>query len=104
MIALLAVGTIVEARQAKGIPRVGLLLPGTRSTYAIRIEAFQKGLRELGYGEGQNIATEWRFAEGRSDRLPSLGVELVRLNVDVIVTSTTPAAQAVLRATQKPPW
>jgi putative ABC transport system substrate-binding protein len=93
----------VEAQQPKKAPRVGFLMPGSRTTYAVRIEAFQNGLRELGYSEGQNIAIEWRFTEGKSDRLADLAADLVRLKVDVIVTSTTPVAEAVLRATRTIP-
>ena len=103
LIALLSSAAIVEAQDPKKTPRIGILLPGSRSTYAIRIEAFHNGLRELGYVEGQNIATEWRFAEGKSDRFPNFAAELVRLKVDVIVTSTTPIAQAALQATKTIP-
>src|SRR5262252_5151700 len=67
-------------------------------TNTARIEAFRQGLRELGYVEGQNLAIEWRFAEGDVDRLPGLAAELVRLKVDVIVTGgagdTRPATDA----------
>jgi putative ABC transport system substrate-binding protein len=93
----------VEAQQVKNVPRVGFLMPGSRTTYAVRTEAFQKGLHELGYSEGQNIAIEWRFAENKRDRLADLVADLMRLKVDVIVTSTTPVAEAVLRATRTIP-
>jgi putative ABC transport system substrate-binding protein len=62
-------------------------------------EAFKKGLREVGYVEGQNIGIEVRSAEGKPDRLPTVASELVRLKVDVILTSTTPAIQAAKQAT-----
>ena len=58
----------------------------SRSAKTARIEAFRQGLRELGYVEGKNIAIEWRFAEGKLDRLPALAAELVRLKVDIIVS------------------
>ncbi len=100
---LLLTGFAVRAQQPKKAPRIGFLMPGSRATYAVRIEAFQNGLRDLGYTEGQNIAIEWRFADGKSDRLPDLAADLVRLKVDIIVTSTTPVAEAVLRATRTIP-
>ena len=95
--------TGAEAQQPKKIPKVGILLPGTRLTYATRVDAFSNGLRDLGYIEGQSVATEWRFTEGKSERLGDLATELVRLKMDVIVTSTTPVAQAVLRASRTVP-
>jgi putative ABC transport system substrate-binding protein len=100
---LFALCSVAQAQQVKKVPRVGFLMPGSRTTYTARIEAFQKGLRELGYSEGQNIAIEWRFAEGKRDRSADLAADLVRLNVDVIVTSTTPVAEAALRATRTIP-
>jgi len=96
---LLALCMSVEAQQPKKIPRIGFLMPGSRADYAVRIEAFQNGLRELGYIEGQNIAIEWRFTEGKSARLADIAADLVRLKVDVIVTSTTPVAAATASAT-----
>src|SRR5207244_3584263 len=63
------------------------------------IESFRQGLRELGYVEGQNIAIEYRFAEGRPERLPALAAELVRLKVDVIVAGGPPAPGAAKQAT-----
>ena len=64
-----------------------------------RIEAFRQGLRELGYVEGKNIVIEWRYAEGKLDRLPALAAELVRLKVDVIVTAGPTATRAAKEAT-----
>lgn len=66
-------------------------------------EAFKLGLRDLGYVEGQNISVLYRWAEGKFERLPELAAELVRLKVDIIVTETTPAAQAAKKATQTIP-
>ena len=66
-------------------------------------DAFRRGLRELGYIEGQNIDIEWRFAEGKDDRLPDLAAELVRLKVDVILTINTPATRAAKNATSTIP-
>ncbi|MGE5817025.1 MAG: ABC transporter substrate-binding protein [Deltaproteobacteria bacterium] len=89
-----------HAQQPKKIPRIGFLSAVSPSTISARVEAFRQGLRELGYVEGKNIFIEWRFAEGKSDRLPSLAAELVRLKVDVIVaeapTSTRSAKQATV--------
>ena len=92
-----------EAQQPKKVPRVGFLVPGSPSSYSDRIEAFQQGLREVGHLEGQNIIIEYRYTEGKSDRLPVLASELVRLKVDVIVTGTTPAIQAVKNTTSTIP-
>ena len=64
-----------------------------------RIETFRQGLRELGYVEGKNIVIEWRYAEGKLDRLPALAAELVRLKVDIIVTAGAPATRAAKEAT-----
>jgi putative ABC transport system substrate-binding protein len=82
-----------EAQQATKIPRVGLL------DYTAFWDPLRQGLRDLGYVEGQNIALEYRRSEGRSERLPDLAAELVRLKVDVIVTAGTPPTQAAMRAT-----
>jgi len=82
----------------KRVPRIGYLDGASLSANSPRIEAFRQGLRELGYVEGQNIAIEWRSAEGKADRLPGLAAELVRFKVDVIVTggagATRPAKDA----------
>jgi putative tryptophan/tyrosine transport system substrate-binding protein len=102
-VVLLAVGLSVEAQQAKKVPRVGVLWlysPAIASPFA---EAFRQGLRELGYVEGKSIVIEYRHAEGKYDRLPSLAAELVRLNVDIIVTASTQAAQAGQQATRSIP-
>jgi putative tryptophan/tyrosine transport system substrate-binding protein len=68
-----------------------------------RVEAFRQGLREHGYVEGKNIVIDWRFAEGKLDRLPALAAELVRLKVDVIVTSAPPATRPTKEATSTIP-
>src|SRR5262250_240622 len=98
--ALLAIAVTVDAQQTKKIPRIGYLGVNPRSVNLARIEAFQQGLRELGYSEGKNIVIEWRSAEGKVDRLPALASELVRLKVDIIVTngptSTRPAKEATV--------
>ena len=76
----------VEAQQPKKVSRIGYVAGASRSTISARIEAFRQGMRELGYVEDKNIVIEWRFAEGKQDRLPELVAELVRLKVDIIVT------------------
>lgn len=83
--------------------RIGMLLGGSPDWTAPTLEIFRHALRELGYVEGQNIVIEYRFAEGRVDRLPTLAVELARLPVDVIVTWGTPAAWAAKHATSTLP-
>jgi len=96
--AVLPTFSVTEAQQAK-VPRIGYLSTVSFSVNAARIDALRQGLRELGYVEGKNIVIEWRSAEGRLDRLPSLAAELVRLNVDVIVTAAPPPTRAAKTAT-----
>jgi putative tryptophan/tyrosine transport system substrate-binding protein len=86
-----------EAQQAKKIPRIGLLVPS--SSDFTRKDAFLQGLRDLGYVEGKNIAIEYRYTEGELNRLPDLAAELVRLNVDVIVTAAISSVRAAKKAT-----
>jgi putative ABC transport system substrate-binding protein len=84
--AILASSHLAEAQQPGKLPRIGYLAGATPSGVSARTEAFRQGLRELGYVEGKNIAIEWRFAEGKLDRLAGLAAELVRLKVDIIVS------------------
>jgi putative ABC transport system substrate-binding protein len=109
---ILALGLLLaplpaDAQQAAGkVYRIGFLSAGgapTPSTPAGALDAFRQGLRDLGYVEGQNIAIEYRWAEGQLDRLPDLATELVRLKVDVIVASSTPTALAAKNATRTIP-
>jgi putative tryptophan/tyrosine transport system substrate-binding protein len=94
----------VRAQQPAGkVHRIGYLQGGSSSTRPLLIEGFRQGLRELGWVEGQNIVIDYRFAEGRFDRLPDLAAELVRLNVDIIVAGPTPAAVAAKNATETIP-
>jgi ABC-type uncharacterized transport system substrate-binding protein len=102
-VAVLAVGVIAEAQQPGKLPRIGLLFTNESSPPSPNVETFRQGLRELGYVEGKNILLEYRYAEGKLDRLPHLAEELVRLPVDVIVTATSPAIQAAKRATDTIP-
>ena len=78
---------MAQAQQPAKISRIGYLSTTSPSDVPTRIEAFRQGLRELGYVEGKNIIIEYRYAEGKIDRLPALLDELVRLKVDVIVAS-----------------
>jgi putative tryptophan/tyrosine transport system substrate-binding protein len=80
-----------QAQHTAQVPRLGLLMPGSASTSASRLEAFRHGLRDLGYVEGRTITLEYRFAEGQADRLSALVAELVRLPVDVLVVDGTVA-------------
>jgi putative tryptophan/tyrosine transport system substrate-binding protein len=93
-------GVVATAQQPTKIPRIGFLSAASPSAIAARIAAFQQGLRDLGYVEGKNIVIEYRYAEGKFDRLPDLAAELVRLKVDVIVTAgggaTPPAKSATV--------
>src|SRR5262245_55523627 len=84
---LLAAGTFAEAQQPKKVPRIGYLINASLSANSARIDAFRQGLRELGHVEGKNIVIEWRSTERKLDLLPALAAELVRLKVDIIVTS-----------------
>jgi ABC-type uncharacterized transport system substrate-binding protein len=88
-----------EAQQPKKVPRIALLSPVSPSVASPYIEAFRRGLRELGYTEGKNIVIEYRFAEGKLDLLPELAAELVRLKVEVIVVGGIPGALAAKKAT-----
>jgi putative ABC transport system substrate-binding protein len=85
---LLALCFPAQAQQAKKIPRIGYLSsssdPASEST---RFEAIRRALRELGYIEGQNIANEYRYTEGKRDRLSEVAAELVHLKVDIIVVA-----------------
>jgi len=99
---LFAVSFPVQAQQPpKKIPRIGILYP--ESAPSPRIEEFQRGLRELGYDEGQNIFLEYRYADGKRERLPELAADLVRLNVNVIFAPTTLAASPAKNATSTIP-
>ena len=87
--------TVADAQQTKKIPRVGYLAAGSLSHNSSNYNAFQQGLRQLGYVEGQNVVIESRWAEGKLDRLHGLAAELVRLRVDILVSG---AGNAVTRA------
>jgi putative tryptophan/tyrosine transport system substrate-binding protein len=83
--------------------RIGFLGVTSYAQYRHQVDALRTGLRQLGYEEGRNTAIEYRWAEGRYDRLPELAAELVRMNVNIIVTHSTPGAQAAKEATSTIP-
>ena len=104
----LALGTLTVplaagAQRAGKVPRIGWLGGPTRESAEPFVQAFQRGLKDLGWVEGQNIVIEWRFAGGRAERLPDLAAELVRLRVDLIVVPSTPTALAAKNATKTIP-
>src|ERR1700747_2967245 len=86
---LLAAPLAAEAQQAGKVPRIGFLSLTSPSDRPLLLDALRQGLRELGWVERQNIVIDYRYAEGRVDRLPGLAAELVRLKVDVIVSFGT---------------
>jgi putative ABC transport system substrate-binding protein len=89
----LTVAVTAEAQQPKKVARICFLGASNASTEAICVKPFRERLREIGYVEEQNFTIEYRFSEGKVDRLPDLAAELVRLNCDVIVTTGTEAAE-----------
>jgi putative ABC transport system substrate-binding protein len=97
----LAAPFAAETQQARKVWRIGFL-GGSQSNVAFS-EAFEQGLRELGYVNGQNIAIEYRFAEGKDERLPLLAAELVGLKVDVLVAPITQGTLAAKHATKTIP-
>jgi putative tryptophan/tyrosine transport system substrate-binding protein len=97
---------VVARAQQQGMPVIGLLLTWTSATESRRpdVAAFHRGLAEIGYIEGRNVAVEYRWTEDRNDRLPDLAADLVRRQVAVIATlTTTPAALAAKAATRTIP-
>jgi putative ABC transport system substrate-binding protein len=96
-------GAVATAQQPTKIPRIGFLSVTSLSIISARIEALRQGLRELGYVEGKNIVIEYRWAEGKLDRLPALAAELVRLKVGVIVTAGPIPTRSTKEATSTIP-
>jgi putative ABC transport system substrate-binding protein len=95
---------VAEAQQSAKVPRIGWLrIASPTPAVSHLMEAFRQGLRELGYVEGQNIAVEYRFAEGRPERLPEFAAQLVALKVDIIVTPNPAGTQAAKEATSTIP-
>jgi ABC-type uncharacterized transport system substrate-binding protein len=96
---LLLSATLADAQQSTKVPRIGYLGANSATVNPDRIEAFRQGLRELGYVEGKSIVIEWRSAEGKLDRLPTLAAELVRLKVDIIIAGGPQSNRAAKEAT-----
>ena len=96
---LFALSLSAEAQQPTKIPRIGYLGATSPAATAARIDAFKQGMRELGYVEGKTIVIDYRWAEGKLDLIPGLAAELVRLNVDVIVTAGPADTKGAKQAT-----
>ena len=90
---------LLEARQAKKVPRIGVFIPASASAIPQLVEAFRQGLHKRGYVGEQNFTIDARYAEGKVERLAGLAAELVRLKVDVIVGGSTPGVIAAKNAT-----
>ena len=100
---LLAVPLAADAQQAGKVRRIGLVSPFSPSDTALWHQAFRQGLRDLGWVEGKNISIEYRYAEGRNDRIPDLAADLVRLKVAIIVATVGTDALAAQKATRTIP-
>jgi putative ABC transport system substrate-binding protein len=101
-LSIIAAPLAAEAQPRATVPRIGILTPASEASTPLW-EAFRQGLRALGYVEGQNILLEYRFAAGQPERFAALAAELVRLQVDLLVTDSTPATQAAKDATSTIP-
>ena len=101
---LLALSVPADAQQPSKIPRIGYVrVVGVPSTPGPNVEAFRQGLKDLGYVEGKNIEIEFRYAEGKRDRVPSLVAELVQLKVDVLILGDDGSIRAAKEATKTIP-
>src|SRR5262245_25868081 len=100
---LLVSATFVEAQQPAKIPLIGFIESGTPSSSSGRIEAFRQGLRDLNYIEGKNILVEYRYAEAKNERFPSIVAELVQLKVDVLVSHSLTVIRTAKQATKTIP-
>jgi ABC-type uncharacterized transport system substrate-binding protein len=104
LLGVAAAWPLVARAQPRGkVYRIGFLGVTSRTEYQRQVDALRTGLRQLGYEEGNNIVFEYRWAEGRYDRLPELAAELVNLNIDVLVAHSTPGARAAKQATSTIP-
>ena len=103
LVAIVAAPSVGDTQPRPKIPRVGYLGPVSHTEGAFLLQSFRQGLRELGYVEGQNIFMDYRWADGRPDRMPALAAELAELRVDVIVTYNNAPVAALQKATQTIP-
>src|SRR3990167_10770797 len=102
-VTLAAGGEMAEAQQTGKVPRIGFLGNSTAALEENLVGPFREGLRDLGYVDGRNILIEYRWAEGKYERFPTLIAELIALKVELIVTAGTPASLAVKKATTSLP-
>src|SRR5215510_12149058 len=100
---LLLIGAPADAQHVPRLPKVGFLTPPTSASVAILVDAFRRGLRDLGHVEGKTFVLEVRYGEGKAERLPELARELVSLKPDVIVTTADAATAAAKRETRTLP-
>jgi len=103
VVALTVCGARAEAQQAGKVYRIGYLQTSSREPLLHLTKAFKDEMQNLGYVEGRDITFEYRYADGKPERLPAFAAELVRLKVDVIVTGTNPNTMAAMRATSTIP-
>ena len=101
--ALLAAPLVADAQPVTKVRRIGVLMPSTPAGTANLIAAFEQGLREHGYLDGQSIVLDYRYSEGQIERVPELAAGLVRAGVDVIVTTTDAVVRTVKQHTQTIP-
>jgi len=99
VLSVFAVPLAAEAQQAEKVYRIGCLMSPSSSSERARVEAFRKGLHDLGYAVGRNIVIEYRYADGKAERLPAMADELVRLKVDLILTAGDFGVRAAKEAT-----
>jgi putative ABC transport system substrate-binding protein len=100
---ILALCSFADAQQPTKVARLGFLIATSPSTEKNRIDSFLQGMRELGYAEGKNLVIEWKYAEGKFDRLTDLASELTRLKVQIIVTTGSTSTRAAKEATSTIP-
>src|SRR5262245_54617800 len=102
-LAIVTAPSVANTQPSPKISRIGYLGPVSPTEGAVVLQSFRQGLRELGYVEGQNIAIDYRWAEGRTDRFAPLAAELVQLKVDVIFTYSNATVGALQKATRTIP-